>query len=133
MKPVDFAYAAPRTLQEAVRMLAEGGEDARALAGGQSLIPLLNFRLVRPRLVVDLGRIDGLAGVRAAGDGIAIGAMTRQADAEASPLVRERAPLLAEALGHVGHPAIRFRGTVGGSLAHADPLAELPAVAVALD
>ncbi len=133
MKPVDFDYVAPPVLEEAVAVLASAGEDGRVLAGGQSLIPLLNLRLVRPRLLVDLRRLTGLAGVRAAGDGVAIGAMTRQADAETAPLVRERAPLLAAALAHVGHPAIRFRGTVGGSLAHADPLAEVPAAALALD
>jgi carbon-monoxide dehydrogenase medium subunit len=133
VKPVDFDYAAPSTLAEAIGLLAEAGEEARLLAGGQSLVPLLNLRLVRPRLVVDLRRVAGLAGVRAADGGLVIGAMTRQADAEAHPLVRERAPLLAEALGLVAHLAIRARGTVGGSLAHADPAAELPAAALALD
>ena len=133
MKPVDFDYVAPRSLGEAVALLAEGGDEARALAGGQSLVPLLNLRLVRPRLVVDLNRIDALAGIRDEAGGLAIGAMTRQADAERSPLVRDRAPLLAEALTLVGHPAIRSRGTIGGTLAHADPVAEVPAVALALD
>ncbi|MBI2528086.1 MAG: xanthine dehydrogenase family protein subunit M [Candidatus Rokubacteria bacterium] len=133
MKPAPFDFAAPTTVVEALHLLAQAGEDAKVLAGGQSLIPLLNFRLLRPRLVVDLNRIDALAGIRPEGEGLAIGSMTRQADAEASPLVLARAPLLAEALSLIGHPAIRFRGTVGGSLAHADPAAELPAVAIALD
>jgi aerobic carbon-monoxide dehydrogenase medium subunit len=133
VKPVDFDYVAPSTLPEAIRLLYEAGDEARVLAGGQSLVPMLNFRLVRPRLLVDLRRVPGLAGIRAADGGLVIGAMTRQADAEADPLVRARAPLLAEALGLVAHLAIRARGTIGGSLAHADPAAELPAVAVALD
>ena len=133
MKPVDFDYAAPAALSEAIALLTEAGEEARVLAGGQSLVPLLNLRLVRPRLVVDLRRVPGLAGIRPHGGGLVVGAMTRQADAEADLLVRERAPLLAEALGLVAHLAIRARGTIGGSLAHADPAAELPAVAVALD
>jgi carbon-monoxide dehydrogenase medium subunit len=133
VKPVDFDYEAPTTLGAAVALLADGGDDARALAGGQSLVPLLNLRLVRPRLVVDLNRVAGLDGIREDGGGLALGAMTRQADAERGALVRERAPLLAEALGLVGHPAIRFRGTIGGTIAHADPVAEVPAVALALD
>ena len=99
MKPVDFDYAAPTTLSEALALLTEAGEDARVLAGGQSLVPLLNLRLVRPRLVVDLRRVPGLAGIRPLDGGLLVGAMTRQADAETDPLVRERAPLLAEAFG----------------------------------
>ncbi|MBI1736890.1 MAG: FAD binding domain-containing protein [Candidatus Rokubacteria bacterium] len=133
MKPVDFDYVAPQTLGEAVGLLAGGGDDARALAGGQSLVPLLNLRLVRPRLVVDLNRVAGLDGIREDGAGLTLGAMTRQADAERSTLVRTRAPLLAEALALVGHLAIRFRGTIGGTVAHADPVAEVPAAALALD
>jgi carbon-monoxide dehydrogenase medium subunit len=133
VKPVDFDYVAPVALGDAVGLLAAGGDEARALAGGQSLVPLLNLRVVRPRLVVDLNRVTGLDGIRAEGSDLVIGAMTRQADAERSPLVRERAPLLAEALALVGHPPIRFRGTLGGTIAHADPVAEVPAVALALD
>lgn len=133
MKPVDFDYVAPSTLSETIALLHDAGDEARVLAGGQSLVPLLNLRLVRPRLVVDLRRVPGLAGIRADGGGLVIGAMTRQADAEADARVRERAPLLSESLGLVAHLAIRARGTIGGSLAHADPAAELPAVAVALD
>src|SRR5512145_3080562 len=98
MKPVDFDYAAPAALSEAIALLTEAGEEARVLAGGQSLVPLLNLRLVRPRLVVDLRRVPGLAGIRPQDGGLLVGAMTRQADAETDPLVRERAPLLAEAV-----------------------------------
>ena len=103
------------------------------LAGGQSLMPMLNLRLARPAMLIDLGRVAELAGIRELDGGVALGAMTRQRSAERSDLIRERAPLLQQALVHVGHPTIRNRGTVGGSLAHADPAAELPAVCVALD
>jgi CO/xanthine dehydrogenase FAD-binding subunit len=135
VKPAPFRYHAPDTLEEALALLAEHGFDAKPLAGGQSLVPAMNFRLARPAVLVDLNRIPGLASIEAADDdggGIRLGAMTRQRAAERSPLVAERAPLLAEALPLVAHPQIRNRGTVGGSLAHADPAAELPAVAVAL-
>ena len=113
-------------------MLAELGEDAKVLAGGQSLVPLLNLRLARPSALVDVGRVAALSGISANGV-LRLGAMTRQADALRSALVATRAPLLAQALRHVGHPATRSRGTVGGSIAHADPAAELPAVLLALD
>jgi aerobic carbon-monoxide dehydrogenase medium subunit len=133
MKPAPFEYVAPRSLDEALDALARGGPDAKLLAGGQSLIPLLNFRLARPALLVDLNRVPGLAYVRARGRGVAVGAMTRQVTVERDSGLRETQPLLAEAIGWVGHAAIRTRGTIGGSLAHADPAAELPAVAVCLD
>ncbi len=133
MKPAPFDYVAPHSLDEAVTALAEGGADAKVLAGGQSLIPLLNFRLARPSLLVDLNRIAELAYVSSREQGLAIGAMTRQSAVERSPGLAESQPLLVEAIGYVGHAAIRSRGTVGGSLAHADPAAELPAVAVCLD
>jgi carbon-monoxide dehydrogenase medium subunit len=134
VKPPPFEYLAPTTLEEALHQLEEGGFDARALAGGQSLIPMLNFRLARPSLLVDLNRVDELSFFRAAEDGsLNIGAMSRQRDVERSPDVRRVAPLLAEALQHVAHPQIRNRGTLGGSLAHADPAAELPAVMLALE
>jgi carbon-monoxide dehydrogenase medium subunit len=132
MKPPPFEYFAPASVDEALALLSTHGPDAKVLAGGQSLVPMLNFRLVRPRCLVDLNRIDGLAYVRAEADGLAIGAMTRQRALEQSPLVRTQVPLLADALRFVGHPQIRARGTVGGSLAHADPAAELPAVVTAL-
>jgi carbon-monoxide dehydrogenase medium subunit len=133
MKPPPFEYFAPETLEEALALLARYGDDAKPLAGGQSLIPVLNFRLARPGVLIDLNGIASLAGIQATKDGLRIGAMTRQREAERSALVAKAAPLLAEALPHVAHPQIRNRGTLGGSLAHADPAAELPAVALALD
>jgi aerobic carbon-monoxide dehydrogenase medium subunit len=133
MKPAPFEYVAPRSLDEAVAALAAGGADAKLLAGGQSLIPLLNFRLARPGLLVDLNRVPELSYVESRDRGAAIGAMTRQATVERDDDLAFTQPLLVEAIGWVGHTAIRSRGTVGGSLAHADPAAELPAVAVCLD
>src|SRR6266702_7076747 len=132
MKPAPFDYFAPATLDEALALLAEHGGDAKPLAGGQSLIPAMNFRLARPAILVDLNRISELAYVRAE-SGVAIGAMTRQRVVERSEVVARAAPLLAEALPSIAHPQIRNRGTVGGSLAHADPAAELPAVMLALE
>ncbi|MDN5931513.1 MAG: xanthine dehydrogenase family protein subunit M [Pseudonocardia sp.] len=134
MKPPPFQYAAPSSVAEAVALLGEhADDDARALAGGQSLVPLMNFRLAQPGYLIDLRRIDELTRIRSDGDTLAIGAMVRQSHAEHSPEVALGAPLLAEALGHVAHPPIRNSGTVGGSIAHADPAAELPAAAMALD
>ena len=133
MKPAPFAYEAPDSLGAALDLLARHGGDAKVLAGGQSLIPVMNFRLAQPATLIDLNRLPGLDFVRrTAAGGLAIGAMTRQRRLEREPLVAELAPLLAEAVPHIAHPQIRNRGTVGGSLAHADPAAELPAVAVAL-
>jgi carbon-monoxide dehydrogenase medium subunit len=132
VKPAPFAYRSAETVEEAVAALAELGEDARVLAGGQSLVPMLNLRLARPSALVDVGRVAALSGISVNG-ALRLGATTRQADALRSGLVAERAPLLIEALRHVGHPATRSRGTVGGSIAHADPAAELPAVLLALD
>lgn len=133
MKAAPFDYLAPDTVDETVALLGDYGEDARTLAGGQSLIPMLAMRMVRPSLLVDLAGAAGLDTITAEDGGLAIGPMVRQRTAERSPLVQERSPLLAQALPLVGHPAIRSRGTIGGSLAHAAPAAELPAVAVALD
>jgi carbon-monoxide dehydrogenase medium subunit len=133
MKPPRFDYLLPRTLDEALELLAHHGEEAKVLAGGQSLVPLLNFRLVRPAYLVDLNDIPGLDGIRVDDGRLAIGAMTRQRAVETSAVVRERAPLLAEAMPQIGHVQIRNRGTIGGSLAHADPAGELPAVVAALD
>ena len=134
MKPAPFDYHAPETVDEALMLLAEHGEEAKALAGGQSLIPVLNFRLARPAVLVDLNRIVALAGIAPAPDGgLRIGAMTRQREAERSALVAKRSPLIREAMPHIAHPQIRSRGTLGGSLAHADPAAELPALALALE
>ena len=134
MKPAPFEYLRPATLAEAIEALADGGYAAKALAGGQSLIPAMNFRLAEPSLLVDLGAIDELKGIRSMDDGgLWIGAMTRQRDLERSPLIRDEIPLLAGAMPLIAHPQIRNRGTIGGSLAHADPAAELPAVVLALD
>ena len=121
MKPPRFEYHAPRALDEALALLARQGDRAKVLAGGQSLIPLLNFRLSHPEALVDINRIGDLAYVRANGDGLAIGALTRQHAVERSETVRARAPILAEACRFIGHLPIRHRGTIGGSLAHADP------------
>ena len=133
MKPPPFAYECPTEPAEAVRLLAAHGAEARPLAGGQSLVPLLNFRLSRPSALIDLNRIEGLAHIAVVDDTLRIGAMARQAAVEGDPEIARRWPLLVEAVGHVAHPAIRNRGTVGGSLAHNDPAAELPAAMLALD
>ncbi len=133
MKPPPFEYMAPASLEEALALLAQHGDSAKVLAGGQSLVPMMNFRLVAPSILVDLNRLAELAYIREREGGLTIGAMTRQRQAERDPLVAQRAPLLAETMPFVAHPQIRNRGTVGGSLAHADPAAELPAVTVALD
>ncbi|XVQ16147.1 FAD binding domain-containing protein [Spirillospora sp. CA-255316] len=125
---------APTTVTDVVRELAaHEDEDPRVLAGGQSLVPLMNFRLAHPGYIVDLRRVGELSHIKVDGEVLAIGAMVRQSTAEHSPEVAAFAPMLAEALGHVAHPPIRNSGTVGGSIAHADPSAELPAVVVALD
>jgi CO/xanthine dehydrogenase FAD-binding subunit len=133
MKPPKFEYLAPASLDEALALLAERGDEAKVLAGGQSLVPLLNFRLVRPGYLIDLNDIPGLAYIRQENGHVAIGALTRQRALETSDLIRERVPLLADAMPQIGHVQIRNRGTIGGSLAHADPAAELPAVVAALD
>lgn len=134
MKPPVFDYLAPETVDEALAALKEHGWGAKVLAGGQSLIPLLNFRLAEPSVLVDLNGIDSLAYVRRSeSGGLLIGGMTRQRTLERDPLVADVAPLLAEAMPWISHPQIRNRGTVGGSVAHADPSAELPILAVALD
>ena len=133
MKPAPFSFVAPESLDEVVRALAEHGDDAQILAGGQSLVPLMNLRLARPEVVVSINRCRELDYIRLEDDRLVVGALVRQIDAETSPLVRAECPLLAAALPHVGLPATRNRGTVCGSLAHCDPLAELPAVALALE
>ena len=133
MKPPRFDYLAPTSLDETLDLLHQHGDAARVLAGGQSLVPLLNFRLVRPTLLIDLNEVPGLDGIRIDDGWLAIGAMTRQRAVETSAPARAKCPLLAEAMPQVGHVQIRNRGTVGGSIAHADPAAELPAVVAALD
>jgi CO/xanthine dehydrogenase FAD-binding subunit len=132
VKPAPFAYEEPRSVEEALDLLARYGDEAKVLAGGQSLIPLLNFRLARPERLVDVNRIDELAYIRREDGKLHIGAVSRMATLEHSPLVAARWSLLVEAARLVGHPQIRSRGTVGGSVAHADPAAELPAALTAL-
>ena len=132
MKPAPFEYHRPASLAETFDLLDRYGDDGRILAGGQSLVPALNLRLATPRAVIDINRIPDLDAIRVTGEGLVIGALVRQEALERSPLVREHAPLIAAAVPHIGHSAIRARGTIGGSLALADPAAELPACAVAL-
>ncbi|MCX7622619.1 MAG: xanthine dehydrogenase family protein subunit M [Thermomicrobium sp.] len=133
MKPPRFRYCSPESLEEALAVLGEFGDEAKPLAGGQSLIPMLNMRLARPSVLVDLNRIPALAGIERTDRFLRIGAMTRHRAVERSESVARAQPLLAEAIGYVGHLPIRTRGTVGGSIAHADPAAELPGVLLALD
>jgi carbon-monoxide dehydrogenase medium subunit len=132
MKAPPFAYHRPTTREELAGLLASL-DNAKVLAGGQSLMPMLNLRLLFPDHLIDINRVEGLAGVRREGDAVVIGAMTRQTDLLASPIVRERLPALAEALAHVGHMQTRSRGTIGGSCCHLDPSAEQPAMAVLHD
>ncbi|MET7619214.1 xanthine dehydrogenase family protein subunit M [Streptomyces sp. NPDC005408] len=133
MIPAAFDYARPQTIDEAVRVLADGGEEAKVLAGGQSLIPILRLRLAFPELLVDVGRIPELRGVREEPGTLVIGAMTTHHDVIHDPLVRSHAGLLAAATETVADPSVRHRGTIGGSLSHADPAGDLPAVLLALD
>ena len=134
MKPAPFKYYAPSTVDEALVRLAEHGWDAKVLAGGQSLVPMMNFRLAQPAVLVDLNGVSELFYIQPGrGGGLKIGAMTRQRQVELDPHVAERAPMLREALPKVAYPQIRSRGTMGGSIAHADPSAELVALSVALD
>jgi carbon-monoxide dehydrogenase medium subunit len=132
MKPPVFEYHDPETVEEVLDLLSQYGEDAKILAGGQSLMPMLNFRLARPAHLIDINRVDGLATASTSADTLTLGAMTRQRALERSAQVYGWCPLVRRALALVGHPQIRNRGTLGGSLAHADPAAELPAVALAL-
>jgi CO/xanthine dehydrogenase FAD-binding subunit len=133
MKPPRFEYAAPQKTDEAVALLSQHGDRAKVLAGGQSLVPLLNFRLARPEVLVDVNRVAELAYVRPLQSGVAIGALTRQHALERAEVIRTKLPIVAEACRLIGHLPIRHRGTLGGSLAHADPASELPAVMVALE
>ncbi len=132
MKPPPFKYVPAESLEHALEQMAEHGDAAKLLAGGQSLIPAMNFRVLQPSVLIDLNRIDGLEYIESAEDGtLLIGAMTRQRDLETSEAVEHSAPLLHEAMPHIAHPQIRTRGTLGGSLAHADPAAELPVIVIA--
>jgi carbon-monoxide dehydrogenase medium subunit len=134
MKPSSFEYLRPESLDDALRMMAaHGPHDGKPLAGGQSLIPMMNFRVAAPALLIDLNRIGELAGVREEETDIVIGAMTRHNDVKTHPLVLAHAPLIAEAYEHVAHFTVRNRGTLGGNLVHADPASEMPMVMLALD
>jgi len=133
MKPAPFTYFAPRTLDDALSLLEEHNGEAKVLAGGQSLVPLMNFRLMRPGYLVDINGLKELSQLKVAGGRLALGALTRQVEVERSAEVARSLPILTEAIALVAHPAIRNRGTVGGSLVHADPSAEIPVVATALE
>ncbi len=133
MKASAFSYARATSVVDALGLLVAHGDKAKVLAGGQSLMPAMNLRLISPELIVDIGQIAELRGIAVRGDVLRIGALTRHAELAASPEIAAHAPLLTEAIAHVAHPAIRNRGTLGGSLAHADPASELPACMVALD
>ncbi|HZC05794.1 MAG TPA: FAD binding domain-containing protein, partial [Ktedonobacterales bacterium] len=133
MFPATFDYQAPATLSEALSLLGQGDGEVKALAGGQSLLPLMKLRLAQPAALVDLRNVAELRGIREDGDGIILGAMTTYFQAVDAPLVQQKTPLIVEALRQVGDPQVRARGTIGGSLAHADPAGDLPAVALALN
>lgn len=133
MKPAAFGYFRPSSLEEALQQLTAGGENAKVIAGGQSLGPMLNMRLARPSDLIDLNDLTELAYIRDVGDTLEIGALTRHDQIAESKLVRARCPLLAQAAKTIGHYAIRQRGTIGGSLAHADPVAQLPLIATTLE
>ena len=133
MKPAPFTYEAPATIAEALAVLAARGDAAKIIAGGQSLAPMLNMRLAQPGHLIDINRLAELKGVRVEGDRLIAGALVRHAELARDPLVRRHAPMLAHAASTIGHYAIRQRGTLGGSLAHADPAAQLPLMAVTLD
>jgi carbon-monoxide dehydrogenase medium subunit len=133
MKPASFEYARPDSLDDAIALLVAHDGEAKVIAGGQSLMPMMNFRLASPRMLVDIARIADLNRIVIASDGVRLGALVRWRDIERHPTLRTSHPLLAEAIDHVAHYQIRNRGTVGGSIAHADPAAEMPGVAVACD
>ena len=133
MKPAPFRYFVARTLDEALQLKAEYGDEARFLAGGQSLVPTMNFRLTQPAVLIDINPLTDQAGVRnGGGERLSIGALTRYRALERDPAIDKHLPLVAEALPHIAHPQIRNRGTIGGNLAHADPASEMPAIVVAL-
>src|SRR4051794_4139489 len=133
MKPAKFEYVLPTTVDAAIEALVASNREGKLLAGGQSLLPLLNFRMARPTVLVDLNGIKGLSYIEERGDSIVIGALTRHRDLEHSPLVALRLPVMSAAMRHVAHLAIRNRGTIGGSLSHADPAAELPMLSAFYD
>jgi len=131
--PAEFEYLTPRTIDDALALLVRHGEDAKLLAGGQSLVPMMKLRIASPRYVIDVNRIEGLAGLRRVGDRLVMGALCRHADVQASPIVREHLPLMLDAVNQTADVQVRNRGTVAGSLAHADPAGDWPAALLALD
>jgi len=133
VKPPPFVYHAPKNLDEALSLLNQHSSDAKVLAGGQSLVPMMNFRVAQPAILIDLNKIKELAYIKEGSDGLRIGAMTRQRSVERDAKVANRAPLLHETVPHIAHPQIRNRGTIGGSVAHADPAAELPTIMLTLN
>lgn len=133
MKPSAFEYHNPQSVEEAVELLDRYGDEAKIIAGGQSLVPMMNFRLARPEILIDINGIKELEYIKIEGDELVIGALTRESDIEKSALVIEQFPFLAKAISYIGHSAIRNRGTIGGSLVHADPSAELPTALCALN
>ncbi len=132
MKPAPFEYHAPETLEQALGLMNEHADDAKVLAGGQSLVPAMNFRIVQPGMLVDLNRIEGMSYIHEEGNVIRVGAMTRERQLELDPSIQQRTPLLHEATQFIAHPQIRNRGTIGGSIVNADPAAELPVLMIAL-
>ena len=132
MKPAPFRYVAAHSVEQALALKAEHGDEARFLAGGQSLVPTMNFRLTQPAMLIDINPLTELVGLKNAGDDVRIGALTRYRTLERDPTVADRLPLIAEALPHIAHPQIRNRGTIGGNLAHADPASEMPAIVLGL-
>jgi carbon-monoxide dehydrogenase medium subunit len=130
--PAPFEYVRADSADEAISLIGQHGDEAKFLAGGHSLLPLMKLRLAQPSVLVDIGRVSDLSYIRDAGDHIAIGALTRHMDVENSPVLAEHVPLLAHAAGHVGDPQVRHRGTIGGSIAHSDPASDLPATTLAL-
>ena len=133
MIPASFDYALASSLEDALRLLADGGSDAKVLAGGHSLLPLMKLRLSAPSLLVDIGGLRDLSYVRDAGDHVAVGALTRHAEWQRDPLLQHELPLLAHVAGQIGDPQVRHRGTIGGSIVHGDPASDLPATCLALD
>ena len=132
MIPAQFEYVRAGSAEEAISLIGQHGEDAKFIAGGHSLLPLMKLRLAQPSVLVDIGRLRDLSYIRDGGDHIAIGALTRHMDVETSPILAEHVPLLSHAASHVGDPQVRHRGTIGGSIAHSDPASDLPATTLAL-
>jgi carbon-monoxide dehydrogenase medium subunit len=130
--PAQFDYVRAESAEEAISLIAQHGDEAKFIAGGHSLLPMMKLRLAQPSVLIDIGRLTDLSYIREDGDEIAIGALTRHMDVETSPVLHQHVPLLAHAAGHVGDPQVRHRGTIGGSIAHADPASDLPATTLAL-